>query len=112
MSANIDKVALILNECNRHISEDPRHNLKIIEPARVLGVKSIEGKDIILQWTIKTSPDPFGYIGLNMNKMLRAKLVEEGISLPSDDRFLHFDRNNPLCLRITNTDAASGGKKK
>ncbi|MDR1365748.1 MAG: mechanosensitive ion channel family protein [Holosporales bacterium] len=112
MGANIDKVASILNECSKRISKDPGHNLKIIEPARILGVKSIEGRDIILQWVIKTSPDPLGYIGLNMNKMLRAKLIEEGISLPSDDRFLHFDKDNPLCLRMMNTDAAGGGKKK
>ncbi|MDR1032293.1 MAG: mechanosensitive ion channel family protein [Holosporales bacterium] len=112
MDANIDKVASILDECSKCISKDPGHNLKIIEPARILGVKSIEGRDIILQWAIKTSPDPFGYIGLSMNKMLRAKLIEEGISLPADGHFLYFDKNNPLCLHMVDKDTGSGSKKK
>ncbi|MDR1475012.1 MAG: mechanosensitive ion channel family protein [Holosporales bacterium] len=101
IGADIDKLSSILNECNDFIIKDPGHNLKIIEPASILGVKSIEGRDVVLLWGIKTSPDPFGYIGLSMNKMLRAKLIENGISLPTEDRYVHFDRDNPPCLQIT-----------
>ncbi len=100
MAADLEKVSQIIKESSDIVSKEPVENIVIYEQAKILGVKSINGKDIILLWGIRTSPDPFNRIGLKMNKIISKKMVEANINVSVDDRYIHFDPETPMYLKL------------
>jgi small conductance mechanosensitive channel len=80
--ADEQQVMAIMRELLEGIEEDPEFEGKILEPANILGMTSVEPNRLVFRAFLKTLPLEQWSIQRELQRRLRARLIEEGVPLP------------------------------
>ncbi len=80
--ADEQKVMAILREVLDNIENDPESKGRIIEPANILGLVAVEPNQLVFRALVKTAPLEQWAIGRELQRRVRARLIEEGVPLP------------------------------
>jgi small conductance mechanosensitive channel len=80
--ADEQQVMAILKEVLEGIEEDPEFEGKILEPPNILGMTSVEPNRLVFRAFVTTMPLEQWAIGRELQRRLRARLIQEGVPLP------------------------------